>query len=175
MPVGYAQLAYSAWVTRSGAEESRTPDLIIANDALYQLSYRPICTCPPPRASCRAAWAPRRAHSGSPIGPRRAGSPLGPHSTRLCRVVRPPAAASPPQRTGLGCLATGGWSWRHGRSRTGPARVNSGRPPIQSRRAEPGRAFGVPAILTRGRARVQNPSRGSPCPLPAVLCRSFLH
>ena len=25
----------------SGAEESRTPDLIIANDALYQLSYRP--------------------------------------------------------------------------------------------------------------------------------------
>src|SRR5690606_11785622 len=26
---------------RSGAEESRTPDLIIANDALYQLSYRP--------------------------------------------------------------------------------------------------------------------------------------
>ena len=26
----------------SGAEESRTPDLIIANDALYQLSYRPI-------------------------------------------------------------------------------------------------------------------------------------
>ncbi len=41
MPVGYTQLAYSAWVTRSGAEESRTPDLIIANDALYQLSYRP--------------------------------------------------------------------------------------------------------------------------------------
>ncbi len=27
---------------RSGAEESRTPDLIIANDALYQLSYRPV-------------------------------------------------------------------------------------------------------------------------------------
>ena len=26
---------------QSGAEESRTPDLIIANDALYQLSYRP--------------------------------------------------------------------------------------------------------------------------------------
>ena len=26
----------------SGAEESRTPDLIIANDALYQLSYRPM-------------------------------------------------------------------------------------------------------------------------------------
>lgn len=25
----------------SGAEENRTPDLIIANDALYQLSYRP--------------------------------------------------------------------------------------------------------------------------------------
>lgn len=25
----------------SGAEEIRTPDLIIANDALYQLSYRP--------------------------------------------------------------------------------------------------------------------------------------
>jgi site-specific DNA recombinase len=28
-------------VSSSGAEESRTPDLIIANDALYQLSYRP--------------------------------------------------------------------------------------------------------------------------------------
>ena len=27
---------------QSGAEESRTPDLVIANDALYQLSYRPI-------------------------------------------------------------------------------------------------------------------------------------
>src|SRR4051812_29507214 len=26
---------------RSGAEESRTPDLFIANEALYQLSYRP--------------------------------------------------------------------------------------------------------------------------------------
>ena len=26
----------------SGAEEIRTPDLIIANDALYQLSYRPM-------------------------------------------------------------------------------------------------------------------------------------
>src|SRR6185436_2796946 len=25
----------------SGAEESRTPDLFIANEALYQLSYRP--------------------------------------------------------------------------------------------------------------------------------------
>ena len=25
----------------SGAEEGRTPDLVIANDALYQLSYRP--------------------------------------------------------------------------------------------------------------------------------------
>src|SRR5262249_12614667 len=31
----------SADVAESGAEESRTPDLIIANDALYQLSYRP--------------------------------------------------------------------------------------------------------------------------------------
>lgn len=28
-------------LSSSGAEESRTPDLIIANDALYQLSYRP--------------------------------------------------------------------------------------------------------------------------------------
>jgi hypothetical protein len=27
----------------SGAEESRTPDLFIANEALYQLSYRPGC------------------------------------------------------------------------------------------------------------------------------------
>ncbi len=27
---------------KSGAKEIRTPDLIIANDALYQLSYRPI-------------------------------------------------------------------------------------------------------------------------------------
>ena len=27
---------------QSGAEESRTPDLVIANDALYQLSYRPM-------------------------------------------------------------------------------------------------------------------------------------
>ncbi len=32
----------SEFVSRSGAEESRTPDLIIANDALYQLSYRPV-------------------------------------------------------------------------------------------------------------------------------------
>ena len=28
--------------SKSGAKEIRTPDLIIANDALYQLSYRPI-------------------------------------------------------------------------------------------------------------------------------------
>jgi site-specific DNA recombinase len=28
-------------VSLNGAEESRTPDLVIANDALYQLSYRP--------------------------------------------------------------------------------------------------------------------------------------
>ena len=37
-------------VSQSGAEESRTPDLIIANDALYQLSYRPI-TCKPCHAT----------------------------------------------------------------------------------------------------------------------------
>ncbi len=34
-------LAEGLSVSRSGAEESRTPDLVIANDALYQLSYRP--------------------------------------------------------------------------------------------------------------------------------------
>jgi hypothetical protein len=27
---------------KSGAKESRTPDLFVANEALYQLSYRPI-------------------------------------------------------------------------------------------------------------------------------------
>jgi hypothetical protein len=30
-----------AFFNQSGAEEGRTPDLVIANDALYQLSYRP--------------------------------------------------------------------------------------------------------------------------------------
>src|SRR5690606_916042 len=41
-------LAVSAWASRhlagrspGGAEGSRTPDLVIANDALYQLSYGP--------------------------------------------------------------------------------------------------------------------------------------
>src|SRR5262249_55769814 len=34
-------LADGKLVSVNGAEESRTPDLIIANDALYQLSYRP--------------------------------------------------------------------------------------------------------------------------------------
>ena len=29
-----------------GAKEDRTPDLVIANDALSQLSYGPICTAP---------------------------------------------------------------------------------------------------------------------------------
>ncbi len=43
-------------VSLNGAEESRTPDLIIANDALYQLSYRPGCgtlvyAAPGPRGS----------------------------------------------------------------------------------------------------------------------------
>src|SRR5689334_17831281 len=43
-------------VSSSGAEESRTPDLIIANDALYQLSYRPGSLlgghCTPLKAEC---------------------------------------------------------------------------------------------------------------------------
>gem|GEM_PF-3568572 len=34
----------------SGAEEGRTPDLVIANDALYQLSYRPMMLPGPPRS-----------------------------------------------------------------------------------------------------------------------------
>jgi hypothetical protein len=34
---------YPATLVKSGAKEIRTPGLIIANDALYQLSYRPIC------------------------------------------------------------------------------------------------------------------------------------
>lgn len=38
---------------RSGAEESRTPDLIIANDALYQLSYRPGIELSPERIGRR--------------------------------------------------------------------------------------------------------------------------
>ncbi len=29
------------FIPKSGAEENRTLDLVIANDALYQLSYRP--------------------------------------------------------------------------------------------------------------------------------------
>ena len=31
----------SIWVGGGGAEGSRTPDLLIANEALYQLSYGP--------------------------------------------------------------------------------------------------------------------------------------
>ena len=31
------------WAAWSGAKENRTPDLVIANDALYQLSYSPKC------------------------------------------------------------------------------------------------------------------------------------
>jgi hypothetical protein len=32
-------------VVSGGAKGNRTPDLVIANDALYQLSYRPYCRC----------------------------------------------------------------------------------------------------------------------------------
>jgi site-specific DNA recombinase len=44
----FDSLRSSEPVSISGAEENRTLDLVIANDALYQLSYRPmraICTC----------------------------------------------------------------------------------------------------------------------------------
>jgi hypothetical protein len=30
-----------SWIMRSGAEETRTPDIQLAKLALYQLSYRP--------------------------------------------------------------------------------------------------------------------------------------
>ncbi len=50
----------------SGAEEGRTPDLVIANDALYQLSYRPERgkvrrgECRVPRGECQVPSAERR-------------------------------------------------------------------------------------------------------------------
>lgn len=39
---GEATSVLIAW-TSGGEEEDRTPDLVIANDALYQLSYFPSC------------------------------------------------------------------------------------------------------------------------------------
>ncbi len=53
-----ANAAESRGVCSSGAEENRTPDLIIANDALYQLSYRPRA------ARRRAGVRPGRARKG---------------------------------------------------------------------------------------------------------------
>lgn len=55
-------------VDKSGADVSRTRDLIIANDALYQLSYRPIQEC---ETSAEFIRLPRLAGiwMSRPIGP----------------------------------------------------------------------------------------------------------
>ncbi len=42
LPAQKQKNASNTGVSPSGAEEIRTLDLIIANDALYQLSYRPL-------------------------------------------------------------------------------------------------------------------------------------
>jgi hypothetical protein len=40
------QLSYAPRVRRLGDEETRTPDILLAKQALYQLSYIPACRPP---------------------------------------------------------------------------------------------------------------------------------
>ena len=44
-------------VNNGGAEGNRTPDLVIANDALYQLSYGPNC-------GQDRKWGPKKSIAG---------------------------------------------------------------------------------------------------------------
>jgi len=67
MVVKKPRLGQGLW-WRSGAEESRTPDLIIANDALYQLSYRPDWMLCPIGCAGSGFWGAGRVGCGSRTG-----------------------------------------------------------------------------------------------------------
>ena len=98
------------WRARSGgAEGDRTPDLIIANDTLSQLSYcprRPVCCGNRPEsqgASPPRKGAGRGVRGASPVPPR-----IRRHPGRRGLPLRPRAGLSAARRARCGrCCATG--------------------------------------------------------------------
>ena len=127
-----------------GAEGNRTPDLVIANDALSQLSYGPVfrvparpgfgSACASPAQSSRQGW--RLVKEGPKAAVKACGAVSAPCATFFPSSPQSPLPAKPPQRPR--------------RRRACPDGLNAGRIDAARRRCAGVQKLGAAGARSRG-------------------------